>query len=739
MNEIQTNSWLMSFVSEQLFGLLVVSSFLALVAIILVSLSRRQSASCRFIIWQMVSGGVVISALVLLALPGVPLRREIVQQNDVQVSLPIDSARAEIPPVQSTHKGLPPKIPFANRDSSQSNVTPKEVASGAVTPTEKLSPFTATRISIAIFVVWSTVSTLLLLRFLTAIICGYRVVKQSHVCKSQSVLEAFEKANARIASRHIATSCLAISNSTSVPFVVGIANPKIVLPVQSLKWPTKKLEMVLSHELAHIERRDILWHWIGQFACCVAWFNPMVWFSACRAVAERERACDDRVIYSGISATEYSSNLVEIAADTCGRRIELAGYVSIAGPPLEQRIGWILSENEIRGRSTLSFTSSIAILFIAISAGASMIRPLATASYAQQPPSAAVEQVQDGSTSEDSVQSFSVAQAKRQFELAYEKEFGKPPSAAATATAMQTYMDKVNGFAKELGMEAGQEAIHMERIDNKQLDGPSLIDALDNIRFDSLGGFGFTKLRVAQLAAPGRPVNQYDGRKLVKDPKAILKLKENTEITFPEGTYALDEQKLTSALRRAKKKFPNGIAFVGSGKEKTTLRITDVGFTSFDIDRLSFRDMTIDCDNDGLFDKRRGSLTLRLSNVRLVRFDAGHGGCDSFSINDGLIVHATDSEFVGGYGRSPGHGSIFDSTDVLLGYFERCIFSGIKYDLFRVIHPRNSILWMDDCKFDREYEIQKNRFYNHGNCVHFEGCIFDFVPPELQWVPQDEE
>jgi len=511
MNEIQTNSWLMSFVSEQLFGLLVVSSFLALVAIILVSLSRRQSASCRFIIWQMVSGGVVISALVLLALPGVPLRREIVQQNDVQVSLPIDSARAEIPPVQSTHKGLPPKIPFANRDSSQSNVT-------------------------AIFVVWSTVSTLLLLRFLTAIICGYRVVKQSHVCKSQSVLEAFEKANARIASRHIATSCLAISNSTSVPFVVGIANPKIVLPVQSLKWPTKKLEMVLSHELAHIERRDILWHWIGQFACCVAWFNPMVWFSACRAVAERERACDDRVIYSGISATEYSSNLVEIAADTCGRRIELAGYVSIAGPPLEQRIGWILSENEIRGRSTLSFTSSIAILFIAISAGASMIRPLATASYAQQPPSAAVEQVQDGSTSEDSVQSFSVAQAKRQFELAYEKEFGKPPSAAATATAMQTYMDKVNGFAKELGMEAGQEAIHMERIDNKQLDGPSLIDALDNIRFDSLGGFGFTKLRVAQLAAPGRPVNQYDGRKLVKDPKAILKLKENTEITFPDWT-----------------------------------------------------------------------------------------------------------------------------------------------------------------------------------------------------------
>ena len=324
-----------------------------------------------------------------------------------------------------------------------------------------------------------------------------------------------------------------------------------------------------------------------------------------------------------------------------------------------------------------------------------------------------------------------LAAAKLQFETAYAVEHGKPPSAATTAKAMKTYTAAVNSLATSLGTRAGQEAKRLAnmRIGLDKLDGPSLIDVLDNMRFDKLGDFGFSKLRVVELAEPDMAINEMDGKMLVKDPNLVLKLKENTEIIFPAGAYTLDEQKLTMKLAGAKKKFPKGVAFVGSGKDKTTLKITDAGFTRFDVDRLSFRDMTIDCDNDGLFDKRQGSLTLRLSNVRLVRFDAGHGGCRLFSINDGLIVHATDSEFVGGHGRSPGNGDIFDSTDVFLGYFERCAFSGIKNDLFRAIRGRNSVLWMDECKFDHEPRANSS--------VELKGCKFEFKPPALEWVPQE--
>ena len=418
MNETNTNNWFMSFASEQLFGLLVASSVLALLAIIIVSVCRRQSAAARFIIWQMVSAGVVISAFVLLAIPGIPLRWEVAQPNNVQANLPIATTTiASTPPEVSSIKLAQERhgseVTFAPMKSTPTENQFNEVASSETAAPEKLSVSAGNWIPIAIFVVWSTVSIVLLLRFLSAIVACYRVVRKSHPCKSQTVINSFDQAHQRINSQIVDSTCLAVSNSTSVPFVIGVANPKIVLPVDALQWATSKLEMVLSHELAHIQRRDILWHWVGQIACCVAWFNPLVWVSARRALAERERACDDRVINSGIPATDYGSSLVEIAAATCGKRIELAGCVSMVGPPLKKRIRWILSNTERRGRSTLMFASLIAGLFVALSVGASIIRPLATASYAEQPQiSIAFSLDQDESKSENMVRLYGKVLAK---------------------------------------------------------------------------------------------------------------------------------------------------------------------------------------------------------------------------------------------------------------------------------------------------------------------------------------
>ena len=321
--------------------------------------------------------------------------------------------------------------------------------------------------------------------------------------------------------------------------------------------------------------------------------------------------------------------------------------------------------------------------------------------------------------------------AKKQFELAYKTANGKAPSAKETTKAMAVYTSAIGRLANDLGTRAGEEAKRMSnmRLGFDALDGPALIDVLTNVRFQSLSDFGFSKSKVVALAKPGMAINQLDGRLLVKDPTLVLKLEDNTEIFFPEGVYTIAEQKMSRILETAGKKFPVGIALVGAGKDKTTLKITDCGFARHDVSHLGFRDTTLDCENDGLFDKRQGSLTLRLSNVRLVRFDAGHGGCRSFSINDGLIVHATDSEFVGGFGRSPSNGDVFDRCDIFLGYFKRCRFSGIDYDLFRSI-DRNSCLWMDGCRFDREYRENDN--------VELKDCKFDMKPPAIEWAPQND-
>jgi len=94
-----------------------------------------------------------------------------------------------------------------------------------------------------------------------------------------------------------------------------------------------------------------------------------------------------------------------------------------------------------------------------------------------------------------------------------------------------------------------------------------------------------------------------------------------------------------------------------------------------------------------------------------------------------LIVHATDSEFAGGFGSSPGRGSVFDRCDIFLGYFERCSFSGIEYDLFRSL-DRKSSLWMDKCQFDRKYRA--------NGSVELKDCKSNMKPPAIQWAPQED-
>ena len=77
------------------------------------------------------------------------------------------------------------------------------------------------------------------------------------------------------------------------PFVLGIFRPVIYLP---LGLSERDREMVLSHEKAHLKRRD---NWIKPLAfilLAVHWFNPLVWISYVLLCRDIESACDERVL-----------------------------------------------------------------------------------------------------------------------------------------------------------------------------------------------------------------------------------------------------------------------------------------------------------------------------------------------------------------------------------------------------------------------------------------------------------
>jgi TonB family protein len=73
------------------------------------------------------------------------------------------------------------------------------------------------------------------------------------------------------------------------------------------------LRAVLLHELAHIARHDCWTLAMAELAVALYWFHPLAWWAASRMRRERERACDDRVLAAGITASGYATDLLEVA------------------------------------------------------------------------------------------------------------------------------------------------------------------------------------------------------------------------------------------------------------------------------------------------------------------------------------------------------------------------------------------------------------------------------------------
>lgn len=90
-------------------------------------------------------------------------------------------------------------------------------------------------------------------------------------------------------------------------------NPVILLPAPARYWSQAELEVVVLHELAHIRRKDFYFHLISLFTLAIYWFHPLLWWLNKRYLLEREKACDEAVIQTGVNAVHYAEKLLAIA------------------------------------------------------------------------------------------------------------------------------------------------------------------------------------------------------------------------------------------------------------------------------------------------------------------------------------------------------------------------------------------------------------------------------------------
>ena len=136
----------------------------------------------------------------------------------------------------------------------------------------------------------------------------------------------------------------------------------MLLPDEAHDWPLERRRSVLLHEMAHVarwnERRVV-----AEVVLAINWFNPLVWVAVARLRVEREHACDDVVLARGTRASDYASDLLNLA-----RTLRPAADPSFASLPmareseLEGRLVAILDPRRRRGSARLRVRVLSAVL-----------------------------------------------------------------------------------------------------------------------------------------------------------------------------------------------------------------------------------------------------------------------------------------------------------------------------------------------------------------------------------------
>ena len=131
----------------------------------------------------------------------------------------------------------------------------------------------------------------------------------------------------------------------------------------SMQLNAVELEAVLSHEIAHVRRRDNLIAAAAHAIASVFWFHPLVWWIERRMLVEREAACDEMVLARGASAQDYAAGILKVCqAGFAGA----AGYAGVTGSNLGNRMEYIMSLNPNRRPSAAARALLAACFTIAV-------------------------------------------------------------------------------------------------------------------------------------------------------------------------------------------------------------------------------------------------------------------------------------------------------------------------------------------------------------------------------------
>jgi len=273
-------------------------------------------------------------------------------------SEPVPSVAAATPPASEPEsRGLVPSpVPVQSQSVTAIETrlqAPVAVASSAPHPTP--TPTAASPRTIPVPALWGFCG-LSLLWMAGTLVAGFslirdllrvrRMQRELQLCENDSIQATLTEAMQATGLRRRPEVCL--SSLIGSPCTSGAWRPILILPQTMLdhrEQDSATLLGVLTHECAHIVRRDVAWSLLARVVQSVYWWEPGLRRIVRQLSHLREEICDNHVLSSSIDARLYAKALVDFAAGPLFR--PLVGVIGMVGKdnPLADRVERLLQES----------------------------------------------------------------------------------------------------------------------------------------------------------------------------------------------------------------------------------------------------------------------------------------------------------------------------------------------------------------------------------------------------------
>lgn len=247
--------------------------------------------------------------------------------------------------------------------------------------------------------IWLSGCGLFGLRILLGALRLWRLKHRSQPAADGPLLDEFQQQCLELhLRRHVQ---FLVGSNECVPMAWGVFRRVVLVPSSIQDWPAEQRRSVLLHELGHVARRDCLVQWIVELIRCVYWFQPLIQVAVWRLHVERENACDDLVLNSGVTSRQYARYLLEVVSQCRLPRVACAlGVAMSARSRIERRLRTLLDDSRNRRRPGTRQLVGTLVAAALLSLPISMLQATDQADSPGEEPNPVVESANDSKTEE---------------------------------------------------------------------------------------------------------------------------------------------------------------------------------------------------------------------------------------------------------------------------------------------------------------------------------------------------